>query len=165
MQTASSFDVASAAVSEELAVHLRTISAEQLRLAQELATFRASAAVREGAEPATKKTKREEANAKKALCFNYDFFLGRKCEDPSLQFQDWLKEEQDKYHEIDEDLAFELAFEQECAFMLRPGAPMVSTERTPLPVVRPHESPQPPPLSSQTSQPEEQPEAYGSSWY
>ena len=59
-------------------INVLMIAGEQQRGAGEPATLTASAAVREGTEPATKKTKRDAANAKKALCFNYDVFLGRK---------------------------------------------------------------------------------------
>ena len=194
MQTASSFDVVSAAVSPNAALdasqqgedtrlpqtsspHMNEtlaeaavwsarvedrmnvwmIAGEQQRAAKELATLTVSAAVREGAEPATKKTKRDEANAKKALCFNYDVFLGPKSEDPSLHFQDWLEEDRDKYHDIDSS--------DEVWYRYWFGAPVVSTERTPLASVVRHERPRPLPLSRQTHELEEQPEAYGSSWY
>ena len=105
--------------------------------------------------------RRLKANAKKALCFNYDVFRARKFEDPSLHFQDWLKEEQDKHHDID----------RQWYVQIRAGAPMVSTERTPLASSirqeRPRPLPRPSsplPLQRQTPQPEEQPETFGSSW-
>ena len=192
MQTASSFDVASAAVAPNAALdavqlgedtrlpqksssHMLgtkskaagcparlenrmnewRIAGEQQRAAEELATLTASAAVIEDAETATRKRKRDEADAKKALCFNYDCFLGRKCEDPSLHFQDWLKEEQDKYCDIDQQWHVEMMS----------GAPMVSTESTPLASPLPHLWPRPLQLPRQTSLPEKDSDAYGSSWY
>lgn len=130
------------------------IAGEQQRAAEQLATLTASAAVREDAEPATKKTKRDEAKTKKALCFNCDLFLGRKFDDPSLQFKDWLKEDQEKHHDIDRQWYVQMRF----------GAPMVSTERIPLASVIRHVRPRPLPLPRQTLQLEAQPEAYGSSW-
>ena len=199
MQTASSFDVASVAASSSAApgavqhgddtrlpqtssprmnetlgeaavwcarvedrMNVWGIAGEQQRAAEQLATRTASAAVEGEPEPPATKMRRLKANAQKALSFNYDVFCARKFDDPSLNFQDWLKEEQDKHHEIDRQWYVQMRF----------GAPMVSTERTPLaPSIRqerPRPLPRPSsplPLQRQTPQPEEQPEAYGSSWY